>query len=290
MTVSAEGEAALCLPPRPLGTTPALPAGTVDCHVHVFREGAPLATQRSYTPQIVTLADWTAFADAANIARGVLIQPSVYGFDNSVLIEALAAAPDRLRGIVVLPPGTPKAELARLDRLGVRGVRINTRNKGGLPFDAMTALAKEVAGFGWTLQFQVDPAQLSLIADMAPVLGVPVVIDHMGFVALDRPGADSSLADLQHLLDVKQCYAKVSAPYRLTQTAGYQAFGTALATLVRSHPDRLLWGSDWPHTELWANVPDDAELIRHSIDWLGDETVRRQVFVTAPTSLFFERT
>jgi predicted TIM-barrel fold metal-dependent hydrolase len=290
MTISVAGRAPLCLPPRPLGISPALPAGAVDCHFHVFREGAPLATQRSYTPQIVTLADWVAFADGANVRRGVLIQPSVYGFDNSVLIEALAAAPDRLRGIVVLPPGTPTAELARLDRLGVRGVRINTRNKGGLPFDAMTALAKDVAGFGWTLQFQLDPMQLSLIADLAPALGVPVVVDHMGFIALDRSDADRSLVDLQHLLDVKHCYTKVSAPYRLTQAARYDAFGEAVATLVRSHPDRLLWGSDWPHTELWADVPDDAELIRHSIDWFGDETTRRRVFVTTPTSLFFERT
>ena len=290
MTLTAAGQAPLCLPPRPLGATMALPTGTVDCHFHVFREGAPLTTARSYTPQIVTLADWMAFAGAANIAKGLVVQPSVYGFDNSVLLDALVAAPDRLRGIVVLPPGTPKAELARLDRLGVRGVRINTRNKGGLSFDAVTALAKEIAAFGWTLQFQVDPAQLNRIADLAPSLGVPVVIDHMGFIALDRRDADKSLADLQHLLDADQCYTKVSAPYRLTQTTGYDAFGIALAALVRSHPDRLLWGSDWPHTELWANVPDDAELIRHSIDWLGNETVRRQVFVTTPTSLFFERT
>ena len=290
MTTRIAAEAPLCLPPRPLGPVTALPTGTVDCHFHVFREGAPLTTPRSYTPRIVTLADWLAFADAANIARAVVVQPSVYGFDNSVLLDALAAAPDRLRGIVVLPPGTPTAELARLDRLGIRGVRINTRNKGGVSFDAVTALAKEIAAFGWTLQFQVDPAQLGRLADLSPSLGVPVVIDHLGFIALDGPDADKSLADLQHLLDAPQCYTKMSAPYRLTRTSGHDAFGAALAALVRSHPDRLLWGSDWPHTELWANVPDDAELIRHSIDWLGGDTVRHQVFVTTPTSLFFERT
>ncbi len=289
MIVTSAEDAPLCLPPLPLGKVPPLPAGTVDCHFHVFRDGAPLTMPRSDTPQMLTLADWLAYADAANIAKGVLVQPSVYGFDNSVLLEAMATAPNRLRGIVVLPPGTPKDELARLDRHGVRGVRINTRNKGGLPFDAVAGLAKDVAEFGWSLQFQVDPAQLAVIAGLAKSIGVPVVIDHLGFIPLDRTGADQQLADLQRLLDGGACYTKLSAPYRLTQSAGYAAFGAAAAALIKSHPDQLLWGSDWPHTELWANVPDDGDLVRHSLGWLGSDDIRGRVMVTTPQSLFFDR-
>ena len=135
----AEAEAPLCLPPLPLTRLPAtrLPSGTIDTHFHVFKRGAVLNTPRSYTPQILTLPDWKQLGPKLGVSRGVLVQPSVYGFDNSVLLEALATDPVNLRGVVVLPQETSVSELRQLDRLGVRGVRINTRNKGGLPFEAV---------------------------------------------------------------------------------------------------------------------------------------------------------
>ena len=284
-------DAALCLPPRPLSRLPRqrLPVGTVDTHFHVFEAGAPLNIPRSYTPQLLTLADWLGFADAVGVARGILVQPSVYGFDNSVLLRALAAAPGRLRGIVVIDPALPETELLRLDRLGIRGVRINTRNKGGLPLAAVEALAKRLAPLGWSLQFQVLPQQLREIGAELRLLPTPVVIDHLGFLPVDSGDTAGFVRDLQQLLDGGNCYAKLSAPYRLTKSPEFEGFGAIAATLLGSHPERLLWGSDWPHTELWSNVPDDAELIDRMSDWLGGETTRRQVFVTSANDLFFSR-
>lgn len=287
----AAADAPLCLPPRPLSRAPRalLPQGTVDTHFHVFADGVPLTSPRSYTPQVRTLADWQAYAEAVNIARGVLVQPSVYGFDNSVLLQALAADRANLRGIVVLHPETDKAEFRRLDDLGVRGVRVNTRNKGGLPFTSIAALSARIADLGWMLQFQVRPAQLEEIGALLPAIACPVVLDHLGFLDLDAADADTQVAKVQRLLDAPDCYSKLSAPYRLTHAAGYPAFGAAAKQLVASHPERLLWGSDWPHTELFDQAPDDAELVELTLDWLAVAGVAQKVLVANAEALFFAR-
>ena len=287
----AEDDAPLCLPQLAMKRLPLalLPEGTVDTHFHVFKSGAPLNTPRSYTPHIRTLADWRAYAQTVGIARGVLVQPSVYGFDNSVLLEALATDPSHLRGIVVLPAETSLNELRRLDRLGVCGVRINTRNKGGLAFETISDFAASLAPLGWSLQFQVKPEQLANIVSLAPTLGLPLVIDHLGFIPLGTTETAGHVATLQRLLDGPEAYVKLSAPYRLVTGTDYSAFGQIVSTLVKTHPHRLLWGSDWPHTELWANMPDDADLIDAMAVWLSDDATRQQVFVANSQSLFFGR-
>ena len=287
----AEDDAPLCLPQLAMKRLPLalLPEGTVDTHFHVFKPGAPLNTPRSYTPHIRTLADWLAYAQAVGIARGVLVQPSVYGFDNSVLLEALATDPANLRGIVVLPAETSLNELRRLDRLGVCGVRINTRNKGGLAFDTISEFAASLAPLGWSLQFQVKPEQLANIVSLAPTLGLPLVIDHLGFIPFGTTETAGHVATLQRLLDGPEAYVKLSAPYRLVTGTDYSAFAQIVSTLVKTHPHRLLWGSDWPHTELWANMPDDADLIDAMTAWLDTDATRQQVFVANSQSLFFGR-
>jgi len=287
MTAARADDAPLCLPPRPLQRLPrqSLPTGTIDCHFHVFAPDVPLTTPRSYTPQIVGLADWLHYADAVGIARGVAIQPSVYGFDNTALLSALAAEPDRLRGIAVVAPEVTAAELERLHAAGVRGIRINTRNKGGLAFDTVHDFMRNVAPFGWSVQFQVAPEQLADIGELAADSPAALVIDHLGFIALAGPESGKQLSDLQRALDRKRCHVKISAPYRLSGVAA--AFANAVATLTRSHPEKLLWGSDWPHTELWSDVPDDAEMIERALGWFANTAARNAAFVTNAARLFW---
>ncbi|MDB5612607.1 MAG: amidohydrolase 2 [Devosia sp.] len=163
-----DSEAPLCLPPRLMsGLSGNLPEGTVDAHFHVFNTDAPLATPRSYTPHVVTLHDWRSYADLAGIERGVLVQPSVYGLDNRVLLAALSGDADRLRGVVVIPPDTSTIALKRLDRLGVRAVRINLRNKSGIGLDALEDLAPRIRSLGWHVQFQVGPEAITTVAELA---------------------------------------------------------------------------------------------------------------------------
>lgn len=281
-----EAEARLCLPPRPL-TQPLstrLPTGTIDTHFHVFRPGAPLATPRSYTPQMLTIADWLAHADATGIARGVLVQPSVYGLDNAVLLSALEAHPDRLRAIVVIPPDTGDAELVRLDRLGVRGVRINLRNKSGIGLDAVADLALRIRRLGWHMQFQVGPEAISTVGELAARHEITGVIDHLAFMTLD-PVAPA-LADLQRALDTGRIRVKISAPYRLRDTADHTGYRQVVGTLVAHHPDTLLWASDWPHTELFDSMPSDADLMDLSLAALP-AAAHEQVFVRNAETLYW---
>lgn len=279
-------EAPLCLPPNPLrnGYGLQLPDGTCDSHFHVFAEGAPLASPRSYTPQMETIAGWLALAESFNVARGVLVQPSVYGLDNSVLLDALARHPDRLRGVVVIAPDTPDAELARMHTLGVRSVRINLRNKAGLGLDAIEALAPRIRPLGWHLQFQVGPDMLGALADLTARHDITGVVDHLGFMALNPPGA--AVADLQKALDSTRVYTKISAPYRLTDTKDHAGYRAVVATLASSHPERLIWGSDWPHTELFDTVPHEDDLVRLVLDALP-QSVHHRVFVANPERLYW---
>ncbi|MGO4199679.1 amidohydrolase [Rhizobium sp. YAF28] len=286
-----DSQAPLCLPRLPLTRLPVkpLPQGTIDTHFHVFWSDAPLNTPRSYTPDIATTADWIAFADRLGIGRGIVVQPSVYGLDNQVLIEALAAFPERLRGIVVIDPETGPTEIARLDRLGVRGVRINTRNKGGLPLTAAETLAVSIRDFGWSLQLQISPDQIDDLARRLPHLGVRFVIDHLGFIPLADGAWRQHLPALQRLADHPGGYVKLTAPYRLTRERGYAGFAEVVGALAASHPEKLLWGSDWPHTELWSDMPDDADLIDGIQDAIGNPELARKIFIENAETLFFGR-
>jgi predicted TIM-barrel fold metal-dependent hydrolase len=279
-------DAPLCLPPRPLRNPASLrlPENTCDAHFHVFAREAPLASPRSYTPQMLTIENWLALADTFGIDRGVLVQPSVYGLDNRVLLTALTGNTERLRGIVVIPPETTDAELRRLDTLGVRGVRFNLRNKSGIGFDAFATLAPRIRGLGWHAQFQVGPEAIATVAELTARYDITGVIDHLAFIALDRPG--TALDDLSRALDSGQVYVKISAPYRLSDAENNQFYRSSVSTLTDCYPNRLLWGSDWPHTELFRTVPEDDDLIALSLDAIPVEH-HAAVFASNAETLYF---
>jgi predicted TIM-barrel fold metal-dependent hydrolase len=284
------GEAALCLPPTLPRRRPdfPLPKGACDSHLHVFAADAPLTAPRNYTPQILTLDDWLVLAAFLGIERGVLVQPSVYGRDNGVLLAALKAALDRLRGVVVVDPDISDQALRHLDSVGVRGVRINMRNVGGLALDTADTLARRIAPLGWHLQFQVGPSSYADLAGMLPRLAVPVVIDHIGLVPLDH-GAEGALRDLLRLIESGRCHIKLSGAYRVAPAGRRSGLATIVAALVSARPDRLLWGTDWPHTELWEGMPDDAGLVDEAMTWLADDATRTLVCVSNPAALYWRR-
>ena len=286
--MSVDPDAPLCLPPLPLSRLPrvSLPAGTVDAHFHVFAAGAPLNTPRSYTPQILTLDDWTTYADALGMARGVLVQPSVYGTDNSVLLAALTQAPERLRGVVVISPDTKDAEIARLDQMGVRGIRINLRNKAGIGLDALEALAPRIRPLGWHVVFQVGPDAIASVAELAARHELVGIVDHLAFMPLDPVGP--ALDALHRALDSGRIYTKISAPYRLGDRPDHAGYRQAVRSLVDNHTNRVLWGSDWPHTELFDTMQEDADLIELSLDVVAPEA-RELVFVRNAEAIYWSR-
>ena len=173
----------------------------------------------------------------------------------------------------------------RHDALGVRAVRFNLRNKSGIGFDAFDQLAPRIRALGWHAQFQIGPEAIATVAELTARHDIVGVIDHLAFIPLDTPG--TALDDLARALETGRVYAKISAPYRLRDTAGNQFYRRALSTLTVCYPTRLLWATDWPHTELFESVPEDDDLIALSLDALPAET-HAAIFAGNAETLYFQ--
>lgn len=229
-----------------------LPAGACDCHVHVFEpERYPLAAHRTYTPATATIADLTRFLDGLGLGRVVLVQPSPYGTDNRLLLQALAALGPRARGVAVIAPTAADADLREMHTAGVRGARLNLETFGdsdhGVIADTLTRTAARIAGLGWHIQIH---ARLPLVAGIAPVLArlpVPVVLDHFAYAPLDVSGR-ADFDALLGLLASGKAHVKLSAAHRIGVTDHGDEARALVRALIAANPARLLWGSDWPHT------------------------------------------
>lgn len=267
-------------------STQPLPAGSCDTHVHVF--GAPgkypLLTGRGYTPHVCLLSQYRQVMQAMGISRAVLVQPSVYGTDNSALIDALVEGGPAFRGVVVPSPATPIGQLHEWHQAGVRGVRLNLVNPAILSIDEAVGIARAVEAMGWHLQVQLDlrdgnAAPLQALLDRT---GLPLVVDHMG-----RLGPDAPRDGLLRMLGTGRCWLKLSAPYRLSrQPSPHADLLGLIRDLIQHRPDRLLWASDWPHTEQTHTMPraDDLAALCHL--WLPTPGLRQQVCVDNPRVLY----
>lgn len=286
------GPAPLCLPPRPVGAPPAvrpLPPGTCDTHMHVFgpAERYPLVPGRNYTPQPVGLDDYLPVMAALGIDRAVLVQPSVYGTDNRALIDALARMPEAFRAVAVVPPDIADSDLIALHAAGVRGIRVNRRNPGGLALEDVGRLAGRIAPLGWHIQLQIELARAPDLAGLARQCPVPLVIDHFGLLDPRWPLASGPFAELLRLMEGGAVFVKLSAPYRIsTDGPPYGALIPFVEALAARRPDRLLWATDWPHSEMWSDIPDDLALAGAlGLPQLPAQ-VRRQILVDNPASLY----
>jgi 2-pyrone-4,6-dicarboxylate lactonase len=265
-----------------------VPAGAVDTHAHVI--GAPpaypLVDDRSYTPPEASEAAYLAMLDATGMAKGVLVQVSVHGTDNRLLVETLRRHPDRLRGVAVIPLGLPDRDLRDLHEAGVRGLRLNVLFGGGIGLDALEAYGALAREMGWHLQFLLDARDLPPLAARIARLPVPAVIDHMGHVpvsvGLDDPGIQAMLG-LVH----DGAWVKLSGAFRTSESGPPFRDTVPLAhALADAAPDRCLWGSDWPHVSLYERAPRIDGLLDLVADWIPDEERRRLFFVDNPRRLY----
>lgn len=238
---------------------PVLSPQATDTHVHVFDpEAVPYDPQRRYTPAAAPVPLLQAHLQRLGLGRVVLVQPSVYGADNRALLRAIQAlGPERARGVAVLDldPGLPSPQaLGAMWAQGVRGLRLNFEVAHQRePARVLTALAQAgcaLRGSGWHLQVHGAASLLPLLAQAQPTLGVPLVLDHLGGL-LRQPGApDPAHWDaLRHLLDCGTVWLKLSAFYRSADGGpGHPALAPWVQALLAGWPERLVWGSDWPHT------------------------------------------
>lgn len=265
-----------------------LPAGTVDCHFHVFEDPAiyPYTANRSYTP---TLAPWEAFQrmnDVIGADRAVLVHPSVYGYDHSTLYDTLAAHPDRLRAVGVLSTDTTEAEIERLHRAGTRGARVNILFAGGNQLADAEALAKKIKPFGWHIQFLVDVSTQPEIPAWSSKLGVPVVFDHFGHPS--KPDIqDAGFRNMCALVKEGGAWVKLSGAYRVVDPINkWSAIKPFVDALLNTRTDRLVWGTDWPHPNIPAPMPNDGDIADAVFDWLPTEALRQQILVRNPEVLY----
>lgn len=262
----------------------------VDCHAHVFRVGLPLADVRRYAPDYdATPADYVKMLDANGMSHGVLIQPSFLGTDNSYLIGALREYPKRLRGVAVVEPTVTRGELVAMNEAGVVGIRLNLIGKPDPDFgqDDWRALLRQVADLGWQVEVHVEAVRLPQIAGPLLSVGVNVVVDHFGRPDPKLGVNDPHFGYLLSLGKTRRIWVKISAAYRNGKDgAGDRTAVDAMRPLRENFGlDRLLWGSDWPHTQFESQIKYAA--MRAQLDsWLPNAADRKVVLAEAPRGLF----
>lgn len=266
-----------------------LPAGSCDCHAHVFGPAAlyPYSPARGYTPPDALLAEYLGMHAITGISRGVLVQPSVYGTDNANLLSALKTGGDRLRGIAVVDSSVTDEDLERLRRAGVRGIRFNVVFAGGTPLAEAARLARRVAPLGWHVQLLIDVSHHPHLDREFADFPTPIVIDHMGHVPAPAGLEVAGFQALLRLLDGGRCWVKLSGPYRTS--AGDVPYDDVLPfarALVERRPDRLVWGTDWPHPAIPGHSPNAADLVDLLETWIPDAALRRRILVENPADLY----
>lgn len=244
------------------------PTGSCDCHTHVFGPVSrfPYADRRTYTPADASIADLDALHRHLGIERVVIVHPSPYGTDNRVSVDAIAQLGlSRARGVAVIDPGIGDAELRALDAAGMRGARVNLETAGVAdPAQAWTAIeatATRIAPLGWHLQVFARLGVLAALGSKLAALPVAVVVDHFGradaALGTRQPGFDV----LRRLVGSGKAYVKLSASYRIS-TCADDADATPLArALISDNPERVLWGTDWPHPGGAPRGPDNRDEI-----------------------------
>lgn len=285
-------------PSRPRFT---LPPGSVDAHCHVFGPGAqfPYAPERKYTPCDASKEQLFALRDHLGFARNVIVQATCHGADNSAMVDAVRASQGRARGVATVRPGVSDDELRRLDEAGVRGVRFNfvKRLVDVLPMDGLKQVADQIAPLGWHIVIYFEAQDLPELADFFLGLPVPLVVDHMGRPDVTQDVDGLEFAGFLDLLRAKDdIWCKVTCPERLSasgppaldgQRAAYRDVVPFARRVVQEFPDRVLWGTDWPHPNLTDHMPDDGLLV----DWIPSiaptPAEQRALLVDNPMRLYW---
>ena len=281
-----------CLGPDPNPRPPRfrVPPGATDTHAHVIAapEIYAYVPERSYTPPPAPVEAYRAMHRTLGIERAVIVQPSVHGTDNRVTVAAIRDYGAAARGVAVVAEGVADRELAWLDEGGIRGLRLNVLFGGGVGLGALEPLAERIADRGWHIQLLLDVSRD--LVDLAPRirrLAVPVVVDHMGYMnvakGLDHPGFQTLL----DLVGEGHAWVKLLGNYRVSAAGPrYQDAVPYARALIAAGPDRMVWGTDWPHPALTEYMPNDGDLMDALDDYAPDADLKRAILVDNPARLY----
>jgi len=283
-----------------------VPERACDCHVHIFGDANrfPFAASRTYTPESASVAQLLAMDRALHLSRVVIVQPSVYGTDNSCTLDAVKQYGPGARGIAVLPvlpSETPSATLDNMETGGIRGVRINLGTAGDTNFDdarqRLKSAIEKIQGRKWHVQVYAALPVIAGLSDLVLASPVLVVFDHLGgakaALGLQQPGFDKLL----QLVRSGKGYVKISGAYRASaRPPDYPDVAPLVHALIEANPHRILWGSDWPHPDTGtARKPsdvspllriDDGHLLNLLATWAPEASLRKTILVDNPATLY----
>ena len=278
-----------------------VPAGAVDAHCHVFGPGNkfPFAPERKYTPCDATKLELYALRDHLGFARNVVVQATCHGADNAAMLDALLSSNGKARGVATVKRSVTDAELQAMHAAGVRGVRFNfvKRLVDFTPKDELLEIARRIAPLGWHVVIYFEAVDLPELWDFFTSLPTTVVVDHMGRPDVGR-GVDSAEFALfeKFMREHKNVWSKVSCPERLSVTGPKALNGEQHAyvdvipfakRIVESFPDRVLWGTDWPHPNLKDHMLDDGLLVDFIPHIATTPELQRKLLIDNPMRLYW---
>jgi 2-pyrone-4,6-dicarboxylate lactonase len=286
---------ALPFHPSPKRPGIVLPAGACDAHCHVFGPAArfPFAPQRTYTPVDAPKETLFALHRMLGIERSVLVQASCHGTDNTAMLDMIASGEGRYRGIAMVGADVTEAELRALHDGGVRGVRFNfvTHLGEDADLDSVRAITHRIAPLGWHAVVHFEADRLEALAPVLKSLPLTMVIDHMGRVDASLGVDQPAFAMLLDLMADERFWVKVCGSERVSRAGPPFHDAVPFArTLVERFPERVLWGTDWPHPNIRANMPDDGALVDLLALIAPDETHLHKLLVDNPTRLYWPET
>ena len=264
-----------------------LPKGSIDTHVHIFESQFPLFEGRGYNPPDSTLEDLIHLHNTLGVDRVVFTQPSVYGVDNSAILKGMnllnQKVTNKARGVCAIKMDASEASLQELHEQGIRGVRLNLDNKGGMPLEIaeISKLEDKIKGFGWHLEYLFPGKD---IVELEPVLSnasVPVSIGHFAYQPATAGVNAEGFKTLLRLVRDGNTWIKISGANRVSETdlPPYDDVLPMARALVEANPNNVMWGTDWPHPNKYEVNPNDGDLVNWFGEWIIDDAMRRRIMV-----------
>jgi len=266
------------------------PANACDCHHHIYGSQYKVDPRATLRPGDATVDDYHAFQKRIGTSRNVIVQPSTYGTENAPTLDALVAFGPSARAVVVVDTSVTDAELRRMHGLGARGIRFNLAQAGATTPEMIEPLSKRVNELGWHIQINAAAPTIMEIMPILEKVPSPIVFDHLAHIPEPDGVSHPLFAQVRALIDKGKTWVKLSGAYADTKVGppSYSDSSAIARAYVKAAPERLVWGSDWPHPGVRdpEPKPDDAILIDLMLDWAPDEAVRNRILVDNAAKLY----
>ena len=265
-----------------------LPAGAVDCHMHIYDDRFPSAPSTTLRPPNASIEQYRKVQARLGVQRNVVVTPSTYGTDNRCTLDALKRFGPSARGVAVVDTSVTDAQLTEMHAAGVRAIRFNLSYPGATTVDMLAPLAARISALGWHIELVVQGAKLPALEPQLLALPCPLVIDHIAHIPQPGGMQSDAMRTAQRLVDKGNTWITLSGPYVDTKSGApaYADVEPVAKAFIQMAPERMLWGTDWPHPTEKAHKPDDASLVDTMAAWIGRADWQERIFVTNPAQLY----